>query len=154
MFTALKQLKAWVPLDGTYSLGAGPKEKPDDQEIRYKLSECMTCGCCLEACPQYTLQPDAAKWGSEFIGPQAISQARLFNEHPVGSTLAPQRLEVLSGEGGINDCGNAQNCVKVCPKHIPLTESIGQIGRAVTIHQIKKIFFAQPDPHAAAKGPG
>lgn len=154
MFDALKRTKSWVPIDGTYSLGAGPKEKPDDQEIHYKLSECMTCGCCLEACPQYNVEPDAKKWETAFIGPQAISQARMFNEHAVGKTLAPARLEVLSGEGGINDCGNAQNCVKVCPKRIPLTESIGQIGRAVLVHQVKKIFFAQPDPHAAAKGPG
>lgn len=154
MFTALKRLKAWVPIDGTYALGAGPKEQPDDQEIHYKLSECMTCGCCLEACPQYTIEEKPESWNTAFVGPQAISQARLFNEHPTGKTLAPQRLEVLSGQGGINDCGNAQNCVKVCPKHIPLTESIGQIGRAVTVHQIKKILFAQPDPHAAAKGPG
>jgi succinate dehydrogenase / fumarate reductase iron-sulfur subunit len=30
--------------------------------------------------------------------------------------------------------------VKVCPKEIPLTESIGAIGRAVTIHSIKQFF--------------
>ena len=40
----------------------------------------------------------------------------------------------------MNDCGNAQNCVKVCPKEIPLTESIAAIGRAVTVHGIKKFF--------------
>jgi len=40
------------------------------------------------------------------------------------------------GPGGVSDCGNAQNCVKVCPKHIPLTESIASGGRAVTLHGI------------------
>ena len=49
-------------------------------------------------------------------------------------------MEVLMGEGGITDCGNAQNCVKVCPKEIPLTESIGIIGRAATVYSIKKFF--------------
>jgi succinate dehydrogenase / fumarate reductase iron-sulfur subunit len=44
------------------------------------------------------------------------------------------------GAGGVNDCGNAQNCVKVCPKHIPLTESIAAIGRAVTIQSVVKFF--------------
>ena len=44
------------------------------------------------------------------------------------------------GEGGITDCGNAQNCVKVCPKGIPLTESIAAIGRAVTKHAFKRFF--------------
>jgi len=40
----------------------------------------------------------------------------------------------------VNDCGNAQNCVKVCPKEIPLTESIAAIGRDVTVHAVKKFF--------------
>ena len=42
------------------------------------------------------------------------------------------RLRVLQGEGGISGCGNAQNCAQVCPKKIPLTESIAKMGRDVT----------------------
>jgi succinate dehydrogenase / fumarate reductase iron-sulfur subunit len=40
----------------------------------------------------------------------------------------------------VNDCGNAQNCVKVCPKEIPLTESIATIGRQATVRGIKRVF--------------
>ena len=29
-------------------------------------------------------------------------------------------------QGGIQMCGNSQNCVAVCPKHIPLTRSIAR----------------------------
>ena len=115
----------------------------------------MSCGCCLEACPQFNKvevlrQPgesdeafDARKkaaYESEFIGPHAISQAMLFNSHPVGKNLQKERLETLTGTGGIQACGNAQNCVAVCPKEIPLTTSIARAGRATTIHALKKIF--------------
>lgn len=140
LFYNLKRVKAWVPIDGTYSLGAGPRETPEKQETRYALSECMSCGCCLEACPQFNLEPDREKWDTSFIGAHAISQARLFNEHETGKQLKADRLETLMGPGGVNDCGNAQNCVKVCPKHIPLTESIAAIGRAVTIQSVVKFF--------------
>jgi succinate dehydrogenase / fumarate reductase iron-sulfur subunit len=140
LFAGLRRVKAWVPIDGTYHLGAGPKESPDDQETRYALSTCMSCGCCLEACPQYNLEPDASKWATEFLGAAVISQARLFNMHGTGKELAPVRLDAMMGPGGVNDCGNAQNCVKVCPKEIPLTESIAAIGRATTVHAIKKFF--------------
>jgi len=133
MFDALIRLKAWVPIDGTHSLGPGPTESPKDQDTRYALSRCMTCGCCLEACPQFTIDND-------FIGAQAISQARYFNMHKTGKIIADERLEELEGPGGITDCGNAQNCVKVCPKEIPLTESIAAIGRQTTIHAVKKFF--------------
>ena len=81
MFESLKQVKAWIELDGTHELGPGPRESQESQEERYPLSRCMTCGCCLEACPQYS---DA----SPFIGPAALNQVRLFNLHPSGKMHA------------------------------------------------------------------
>jgi succinate dehydrogenase / fumarate reductase iron-sulfur subunit len=140
LFHNLSRVKGWVPIDGTYDLGKGPNASVENQEMRYPLSQCMSCGCCLEACPQFTLEEDEAKWDESFVGAHAISQARYFNEHETGRQLATERLDALMGPGGINDCGNAQNCIKVCPKEIPLTESIGAIGRAVTIHSIKQFF--------------
>ncbi|MEM0983881.1 MAG: succinate dehydrogenase iron-sulfur subunit [Planctomycetota bacterium] len=143
LFHNLKRVKAWVPIDSTYSFGAGPTEKPDTQLTRYELSTCMSCGCCLEACPQFNLEPDQNEWDESFIGAHAISQARLFNEHETGKALKKDRLDELMGSGGVSDCGNAQNCVKVCPKHIPLTESIAAMGRAVTVHAITRFFQAK-----------
>lgn len=132
MFEALKRVKAWIPIDGTYQMGPGPRISPSDQRIAYKLSECMTCGCCLEACPQYNER-------SDFIGAAALSQVRLFNLHPTGQLQKEARLEAIMGEGGIEDCGNAQNCVEVCPKKIPLTTSIAALNRETTLHGLKKL---------------
>lgn len=143
LFRSLQRVKAWVPIDGTYNLGPGPKESPETQEDRYVMSTCMSCGCCLDACPQFTLVDDPnppAQWDTSFIGAHAINQARLFNNHETGARLKSDRLEALMGPGGVSDCGNAQNCVKVCPKNIPLTESIAAIGRAVTFHAIARFF--------------
>ena len=78
---------------------------------------------------------------SDFIGAAAISQVRLFNAHPTGKMNKHERLDALVGPGGISECGNAQNCVRVCPKHIPLTDSIADIGGQVSFHVIKKMFF-------------
>ena len=125
MFADLKRVKAWVNLDGSHELGAGPRQSQENQEEAYPLSRCMTCGCCLEACPQVSS-------ASKFIGPAAISQVRLFNLHPSGKMHAAERLDALMGEGGIADCGKAQNCVEVCPKEIPLVDSIAQVSRATT----------------------
>lgn len=140
LFAALESVRAWVPIDGTYDLGAGPMESPKVQLTRYQLSQCMSCGCCLEACPQFNLEEDDTEWQESFIGPHAISQARLFNLHETGKILADERVDAISGIGGVSDCGNAQNCVKVCPKEIPLTESIAEMGRAVTVRSIRKFF--------------
>lgn len=140
MFHNLKRIKAWVPLDGTYDLGAGPRESAASAERRYVFSTCMTCGCCLEACPQFDLEPDPATWDTSFVGAQIFGQTQLFNEHATSRQHMGDRLDVIMGPGGINDCGNAQNCVQVCPKHIPLTEAIGAVGRAATIHAFARFF--------------
>ncbi len=60
--------------------------------------------------------------------------------NPIGAMNAGERLDALTAEGGIQVCGNAQNCVKVCPKGLPLTTAIARGGRAATIHSLKKIF--------------
>jgi succinate dehydrogenase / fumarate reductase iron-sulfur subunit len=125
MFDDLKRVKAWIELDGSHDLGAGPRQPQENQEEAYPLSRCMTCGCCLEVCPQVN---DSSK----FIGPAAINQVRLFNLHPSGRMSARERIAALMGEGGVQDCGKAQNCVDACPKEIPLVDSIASVQRQAT----------------------
>ena len=155
MFRALERVKGWIPVDGYGDRGAGPRESQEMQETRYPLSECMTCGCCVEACPQFT-KVEVTQFSGEseedyterknkahdeaFVGAAAISQAMLFNDHSTGHMNADERLDALSGPGGIQICGNAQNCVSVCPKEIPLTTSIARAGRQLTWHMIKRFF--------------
>lgn len=131
MFENLKRVKAWVPIDGTHDLGAGQRIDPDTAAKRYELSKCMTCGCCLEACPQVNER-------SSFVGAAIINAVELFNSHPVGANLKGERLDAVMSEGGIADCGNAQNCVQVCPKSIPLVESIAKVNKDVS----KEMFFS------------
>ncbi len=133
MFESLKRVKAWVPIDGTYDLGPGPRMAESERALAYELSKCITCGNCLEACPQVNER-------SSFIGAAPISQVALFNRHPTGKMLAAERLEALMGDGGLDECGNAQNCVRACPKSIPLTTSIAEMFRATTLHGIRKLF--------------
>src|SRR6201993_2484205 len=121
MFESLKRVKAWIPIDGTYDLGEGPRLSPEDQEKAYPLSNCITCGSCLEVCPQ-------VNENSKFMGAAIFSQVRLFNIHPTGAMHAKERLQASMGNGGIEDCANAQNCVVACPKGIPLTESLAEIN--------------------------
>jgi succinate dehydrogenase / fumarate reductase iron-sulfur subunit len=133
MFEALKRVKAWVPIDGTHNLGVGPRLSPKEQHVGYELSRCMTCGCCLEACPQVNAR-------SDFLGAFVFGQVRLFNLHPTGGMHADERLQAVMGPGGIADCGNAQNCEAVCPKEIPLTEAIAEVGRQTTRYMLRKLF--------------
>ncbi|MBS1717847.1 MAG: succinate dehydrogenase iron-sulfur subunit [Armatimonadetes bacterium] len=131
MFQNLKKANAWVPIDGSYDLGMAPPQDDHVRQFRYALSRCMTCGCCLEACPQVNEK-------SPFVGPATLAQSLLFNMHPVGKSLENERMEFLTTEEGISGCGNAQNCVKACPKDVPLTRAIAQLNRDTTAYKVRK----------------
>lgn len=155
MFQALEKVQAWIEVDDYFDRGAGPRESPQMQGTRYPLSECMTCGCCVEACPQYTKIELERRPGESdvefanreneafeegFVGAAAISQAMLFNDNQTGAMQKGERLDALMEPGGIQDCGNAQNCVAVCPKNIPLTTSIARAGRQTTVRMLTRFF--------------
>lgn len=133
MFDSLKKVKAWIPIDGTYDLGPGPRMPEKKRQWAYELSKCMTCGVCLEACPNVNSK-------SEFIGPAPLSQVRLFNAHPTGEMNKSERLEAIMGDGGLANCGNSQNCVQSCPKGIPLTTSIAALNRDTTVQMFRNFF--------------
>lgn len=136
MFVALKRVSAWIEAGESREEKPAPSISPEKEEVMYKLSTCMLCGCCQEACPQINAH-------SPFLGPAIISQVRFFNSHPTGAKDKGKRLSPLMEEGGITDCGNAQNCVRVCPKKIPLTDSIGFISRDVTLKAFSDLFSSK-----------
>lgn len=138
MFEALIKIKGWVSVDGSEDTGKfAPPVSQEVQEAMYVLSTCMTCGCCSESCPQ-------VNENSAFMGPAAMSQVRFFNADPTGKLEKADRLRVAMGDDGIAGCGNAQNCARVCPKNIPLTESLALIGRETSKQAIKD-FLSLPD---------
>src|ERR1043166_5154342 len=119
MFRALRRVKGWIPVDGYYDAGPGPIQSPGNQDEAYPLSQCMTCGCCLEACPQYSKvdvpqdpgegAPDYLvrkneRYDKAFLGAAAISKAILFDAHPTGSMNRSEQIEAMMGPGGITDC--------------------------------------------------
>lgn len=133
LFESLKKVKAWIPVDGSFDLGPGPTFDEKVSSRGYIMSRCMSCGCCVEACPNYNER-------SDFIGPHVFSQVKMLNNHPLGKMQKDERLNGLMGHGGIQDCGNAQVCAKVCPKNIPILKAIAELNFDVNILALKKIF--------------
>ena len=86
--------------------------------------------CLLGVCPNVT--PN-----NKFVGAQAISQVRLFDLHPTGSMTKDERLDALMSTGGLQECGNSQNCV--CLRY-SLTTSIAALNRETSFHMFKSFF--------------
>jgi succinate dehydrogenase / fumarate reductase iron-sulfur subunit len=135
----LNRVQAWTVVDGTHDPGVAAVAGETDRKMDpvtarrlIELSRCTLCAACLDACPQYP--------ATGFVGAAVIHRVYTLGEIAGrrGSTTA--RLEGLMLPGGIEDCGNAQNCVKACPQGLPLAESIAATARQVTIAAVKKLF--------------
>lgn len=131
MFESLKKVQAWSPVSTYEPLGEGPLQNQKTQAQAYNFSQCMTCGCCLESCPQWSAD-------EKFIGAQPIAQAMLFNLNPLSSSQQDERVETLI-DNGLNICGNAQNCAAVCPKEVDLVGAISEANWQATKHIASKI---------------
>ncbi|MES9998925.1 MAG: succinate dehydrogenase iron-sulfur subunit, partial [Candidatus Thiodiazotropha lotti] len=54
LFADLKRVRAWIEIDGAWDIHQGaPRISPEHWQDNYLYSRCMSCGSCLEACPQY-----------------------------------------------------------------------------------------------------
>ena len=81
MFATLKKLQAWLPVDSYLDMGPGPRQSQEEQQMAYHYSKCMTCGCCVEACPQYTKIELARRPGesdAQFCTRQEAAYSRAF----------------------------------------------------------------------------
>jgi len=86
--------------------------------------DCITCGACYAAC-------GVKSTSGEYLGPAAINKAFLRLMDPRDRAVK-ERLSVLNQErGGIWRCHTQFNCTAVCPKGIPLTDSITRLKRAM-----------------------
>jgi len=129
MFDNLMRARAWIDIDGTHDIGAGPRITQEAREWAYELSRCMTCGCCVEACPQVNPR-------TNFVGAHVIAQVQRLNAHPIGEISANERLRALMEPDGIGNCANSQNCQRACPRELPLVKAISEVNKEITIKSI------------------
>jgi succinate dehydrogenase / fumarate reductase, iron-sulfur subunit len=121
IFENLKAVKAWVPIDGTYDLGPGPRMTPKSRRAPIPFPAAFPAAAAWK--PARSLTKIPASWARPPSRRCACS-----TRIPRARLLKRERLAALMGDGGIQECGYAQNCVEVCPKDIPLTKAISEVA--------------------------
>jgi fumarate reductase iron-sulfur subunit len=89
-------------------------------ELYRQFSQCINCGCCYAACPQYKINPD-------FIGPAALTLLYRYNIDSRDAG-ARERLKIMSQDEGVWSCTFVGYCSEVCPKHVDPASAI-QLGK-------------------------
>ena len=76
MFESLKRIQGWVEVDGTWEVKDAPIQNPYTAQTAYEISHCMTCGCCLEACPNVRLHRPGSDGSGLPVQPASAGQVR------------------------------------------------------------------------------
>ncbi|MBI4539978.1 MAG: succinate dehydrogenase/fumarate reductase iron-sulfur subunit [Gemmatimonadetes bacterium] len=91
------------------------------EDLLGEAGDCITCGACLSACSMLALDRG-------FVGPAALYRALMLVEDPREGEPEPRVARTL-GEHGVWRCHGHMDCVKVCPKQLPLTKAIHSLKR-------------------------
>ena len=113
LFENLKKVKAWVPVDGSYDPGRGAEAVSADAGATLSSVELHLVHDLHGGLP-------AVQRGHRLCGRGGRSRRPSCSTWtPQAAVLKEERLRALAGDGGVQECGFAQNCVQACPKQLP-----------------------------------
>jgi fumarate reductase iron-sulfur subunit len=115
----LTHLSAVKPYLINHDSGTEPHLQTPAQLARYQqFANCINCGLCYSACPQFGLNP-------EFLGPAALTLAQRYNLDSRDTGKAG-RMAQLNGKNGVWSCTFVGFCSEVCPKKVDPAAAINQ----------------------------
>ncbi len=121
----LKHLHAVKPYvireqsDGTPLAEPQPLRQTPTQMARYRhYADCINCGLCYAACPQFGLNP-------EFLGPAALTLAHRYNLDSRDEGKQ-QRMPMLNQDNGVWGCTFVGFCSDVCPQKLDPAAAVNQ----------------------------
>ena len=98
-------------------------QSPEERMAFDEAIRCILCGCCTAACP-------ILEDNKEFLGPAALLRAfrYLFDSR---DRQEEKRIERLDSNSAIWGCKTHGKCTEVCPKEIPVTQSLGRVKKKI-----------------------
>ncbi|MCK9238012.1 succinate dehydrogenase/fumarate reductase iron-sulfur subunit [Thiopseudomonas acetoxidans] len=93
-------------------------QTPQQLDKYQQFSNCINCGLCYSACPQFGLNP-------EFIGPAALTLAHRYNLDSRDQGQA-ERMPMINSEEGAWSCTFVGYCSEVCPKQVDPAAAVNQ----------------------------
>jgi fumarate reductase iron-sulfur subunit len=115
----LQKVKPFILRAKELAVEEGPtRQSPAELDDFRQFSMCINCVLCYAACPVVANEPD-------FLGPAAIALGHRYNLDTRDQGQA-KRNEVFREDGGIFACSYANECSRVCPKHVDPAAAIQQ----------------------------
>ena len=120
MVGKIERVKPYIVSDEQLKPESAYRQTPQQLEKYRQFAQCINCGCCYAACPQYKLNKD-------FIGPAALTLLYRYNQDNRDKG-ADARLPFMNDENGVWTCTTVGYCTDVCPKLVDPASAI-QLGK-------------------------
>ncbi|MEQ8802484.1 succinate dehydrogenase/fumarate reductase iron-sulfur subunit [Haliea sp.] len=115
----LETVQPWLIREQEAAATEGAYLQTPEQMQRYTaFSQCINCGLCYAACPQFGRDPT-------FLGPGALALAQRYNLDSRDQGAA-QRMQWLNAEEGVWSCTFVGYCSEVCPKDVDPAAAINR----------------------------
>ncbi len=108
------------------------RQTPQQLEKYRQFAQCINCGICYAACPQYKLHRD-------FIGPAALTLLWRYRQDN-RDTSGDLRSAIMGQENAVWGCTSVGYCTDVCPKLVDPAAAI-QLSKEQSAFDYVKHFF-------------
>ncbi len=108
MIGKIESVKPYIVPANALAADTPNRQTPQQLEKYRQFAQCINCGCCYAACPQYKLNRD-------FIGPAALTLLYRYN-HDNRDKASGERTAIMSQQRGAWGCTSVGYCSEVCPK--------------------------------------
>lgn len=113
LYENMKNMQQWIE--------SPAKINENNIQFEYDMSQCLLCGCCVEACPNYTSE-------NLFVGtPIAVSSAKLIEQEE--NMKHKKQLEDNYKKNFYQGCVKSLVCEDICPMNIPTQNAISRMNR-------------------------
>jgi len=117
------QVESWIHTDKEFDPTA-EEERMDNSVANdiYENERCIECGCCVAGCATAQVYPD-------FLGATGLNRIARFMIDPRDERTNEEWFELVSTDSGVFGCIGMMGCDDVCPKDIPLLETLAMVRR-------------------------
>ena len=118
-----RDVESWIHTDKKFDPKAMEERLPNSKMLEiYELERCIECGCCVAAC-------GTANVNSEFVGAITVNRVARFIIDPRDKRGNMEYYDVIGTDYGIFGCVGLMGCDDICPKEIPLQETLAMVRR-------------------------
>ncbi len=130
-------IESWIHTDREFDENTIEERFDNDVMLKiYELERCIECGCCIGACA-------TANVNNDFAGATTVNRLARFMIDPRDKRNNREYYDVIGTDYGIFGFIGLLGCHDICPKDIPLQETLAFVRRKMawtSITDLTRIF--------------